>query len=98
MFINLVQNGIDALNNKANGEIAIKTSKSFDGITEISITDNGMGISDEAIEKVFIPFFTTKEKGSGIGLSLSRQIIRMHGGTIDIKSKIGEGTSITIKL
>ncbi|RPH29681.1 MAG: hypothetical protein EHM93_16980 [Bacteroidales bacterium] len=98
VFINLVQNGIDALNNKANGEIAIKTSKTFDVKTEISITDNGMGISDEAIEKVFIPFFTTKEKGSGIGLSLSRQIARMHGGTIEVSSKLGEGTTLTVKI
>lgn len=98
VFINLVQNAIDALGTKESGRIYIKASKNHENKTEISISDNGSGISKETIDKVFIPFFTTKEKGSGIGLSLSRQIIRMHGGTIEINSQIGEGTTVTVEL
>ncbi len=98
VFINLVQNAIDSLINKQNGLITIKSTLTFDKRTEIVVSDNGPGISEETLEKVFIPFFTTKEKGSGIGLSLSRQIIRMHGGTIEIKSNMGEGTSVIVKI
>lgn len=98
VFINLIQNATDALSNKQNGEIKVTASKYHDGKTEITIKDNGIGISHEALEKVFVPFFTTKEKGSGIGLSLSRQIIKKHGGSIELKSTQEEGTTVTIKL
>ena len=53
----------------------------------IQVADNGPGIIEEALEKVFIPFFTTKQDGSGIGLSVSRQIMRLHRGTIGVHSK-----------
>ncbi|HRX00928.1 MAG TPA: HAMP domain-containing sensor histidine kinase [Cyclobacteriaceae bacterium] len=64
--------------------------------TVVSIADNGMGMDEETLEKAFIPFFTTKKKGSGIGLSLSRQIMRLHGGSLSIKSKEGEGTQVVL--
>jgi two-component system nitrogen regulation sensor histidine kinase NtrY len=57
-----------------------------------------MGIENEALSKVFIPFFTTKKAGSGIGLSLSRQIVQMHGGEITVKSEINKGTTFRIVL
>lgn len=98
VFINIIQNATEALSDKQNGEIKLTVSKSTNGKTKIDLTDNGIGISQEIIEKVFVPFFTTKEKGSGIGLSLSRQIIRNHGGSIEISSLKGEGTTLTIKL
>ena len=63
----------------------------------ISIKDNGSGIDEEAQNKIFIPFFTTKKKGSGIGLSLSRQIMRQHKGSISVKSKVNEGTEFILK-
>ncbi len=62
------------------------------GRPTIQVIDNGQGILDEVIDKIFIPFFTTKQSGSGIGLSLSRQIMRLHGGTITAQSKPGEET------
>jgi signal transduction histidine kinase len=55
----------------------------------VKISDNGKGISPEVLDNIFIPFFTTKEKGSGIGLSLSRQIMHLHGGNISVKSESG---------
>ena len=61
------------------------------------IIDNGPGIDDSIIDNIFVPFFTTKEGGSGIGLSLSKQIINMHKGTLRVFSNPGEGTTIIIR-
>jgi signal transduction histidine kinase len=63
----------------------------------ISVKDNGTGIEPEALEKIFIPFFSTKKTGSGIGLSLSRQIMRQHEGNIAVKSEMGEGTEFVLR-
>lgn len=98
VLINLVQNAIDAVNSKVGGKITINTKLNHDGKSCIIVTDNGIGISAETMDKVFIPFFTTKTKGSGIGLSLSRQIIRLHAGTIELHSVENKGTTITIIL
>ena len=67
---------------------------------EISITDNGPGIPDSIKDKIFQPFFTTKPtgQGTGLGLSLAYDIVKAHGGTIEINSKEGEGTGFIIKL
>jgi signal transduction histidine kinase len=62
----------------------------------IEITDTGKGIEEEALSKIFIPFFTTKKKGSGIGLSLSKQIMRRHKGNIQVRSEIGKGTTFKL--
>jgi signal transduction histidine kinase len=62
----------------------------------IQVEDNGPGIPLEEQERIFIPFFTTKKQGSGIGLSLSRQIMRMHGGSITLTSQPGKGTIFTL--
>jgi signal transduction histidine kinase len=63
----------------------------------ISVKDNGNGIDEEALQKIFIPFFTTKKNGSGIGLSLSRQIMRQHQGVLAVKSKLDEGTEFELR-
>ncbi|MFB6231921.1 MAG: PAS domain-containing sensor histidine kinase [Salinibacter sp.] len=63
----------------------------------IQVEDNGPGIPDDVQEKIFVPFFTTKEEGSGIGLSLSRQIMRLHGGSISVHSSSGDGTVFTLR-
>jgi signal transduction histidine kinase len=63
----------------------------------ISIEDNGQGITKEALERIFIPFYTTKKNGSGIGLSLSRQIMRLHKGNLYAESVLGEKTVFTLK-
>ena len=63
----------------------------------IQVADNGPGIIEEALEKVFIPFFTTKQDGSGIGLSVSRQIMRLHRGTIGVQSKPNVETIFTLR-
>jgi nitrogen fixation/metabolism regulation signal transduction histidine kinase len=86
VLINLCKNAIEALNDVANPKIKLKAGTDGAGNPVIKVIDNGRGISEEVAEKIFIPFFTTKQQGSGIGLSLSRQIIRLHKGTIGVSS------------
>ncbi len=86
VLINLIKNASEALMDIDSPEIKLETEIINDKIL-IKILDNGKGISPEVLDNIFIPFFTTKEKGSGIGLSLSRQIMHLHGGNISVKSK-----------
>lgn len=96
VLINLIKNSKEALGNKLNGIIRMKALYS-DGSIIIQVEDNGVGIPHAIIEDVFVPFFTTKESGSGIGLSLSRQIMQNHNGTISVNSVPGKGTTFTLK-
>ncbi|RXQ95079.1 hypothetical protein EO244_08495 [Ancylomarina salipaludis] len=100
VIINLVKNASEAFNGQTNEhdckpEISVSAGKKGT-ITEIKVADNGPGIPDEIQDEIFIPFFTTKESGSGIGLSYSRQIIRAHGGSLLCQSKAGE-TVFTVR-
>jgi signal transduction histidine kinase len=97
VLINLIKNSVEALEKSETKEVNIECSPK-EGKTVINISDKGEGISKENMDRIFLPFFTTRENGSGIGLSLSRQIIRMHGGTLDIWSEPGEGTKVKITL
>lgn len=96
VLINLLTNAMDALKNAENKRIIIKVTNPIQGNTKISISDNGAGIAPEEIEKIFIPFYTTKEHGSGIGLSLSRQIMRAHKGSISAISVPTKSTTFTL--
>lgn len=99
VIINVVKNAIQALEaaEKENRSLTITAMPNDGGGAFISVADNGTGIEEEALKKIFIPFFTTKKNGSGIGLSLSKQIMRKHGGNITAKSQIGEGTEFLLK-
>ena len=101
VLINLVKNAIQSLgeNEEFNKEKKIIISAGHDETEKIfiQIKDNGTGIDEEALKKIFIPFFTTKKSGSGIGLSLSKQIMRKHGGNILVNSKVNAGTEFTLK-
>ena len=88
---------IHAVDGKTDSKIEMTASVDDFGKIVIKVIDNGTGISPETLERIFIPFFTTKKKGSGIGLSLSRQIMRMHKGTINVSSKIDQGTIFTLR-
>ncbi len=77
--------------------ISVRAHYTQNGRCEIQVIDNGPGIPPEIMEQIFIPFFTTKENGSGIGLSLSRQIMKNHGGSIDVHSLPGN-TVFTLNL
>lgn len=96
VLINLIRNANQALTGKKKGLIELKAYKNELNKTIVELKDNGIGIPRDHLDKVFIPFYTTKENGSGIGLSLSRQIMGLHKGQIDIKSIYGEGTTIRL--
>jgi two-component system, NtrC family, nitrogen regulation sensor histidine kinase NtrY len=86
LLINLVSNSVFAIKNTSGGEIRISAYPEKQGHVAISVSDNGTGINPEIIEKIFIPFYTTRENGSGIGLSLVRQIMLLHQGTVKVIS------------
>jgi len=99
VLINLINNAADAFNgfDKSKDRLVDVTGTTGDEENVIiRVTDNGKGIPLHQLENIFIPFFTTKENGSGIGLSLSRQIMKLHGGTITVSSKEGEGTVFSL--
>ncbi len=96
VLINLVTNSIQSLSEKTQKKIKLTAFKDYAGKVFIQITDNGNGISEDIRERIFIPFFSTKEKGSGIGLSLSRQIMMLHNGKISFTSVPGVETVFTL--
>lgn len=98
VLINLIKNAWQAAYKKPDPEIKIMIEKDEFQRPVITITDNGVGILPDVVDKIFIPFFTTKKEGSGIGLSICRQIITAHGGTIEASSRPEEGTTFTIRL
>jgi two-component system nitrogen regulation sensor histidine kinase NtrY len=97
VLINLLKNSLDALKDNEKGVINIRAYAEHNNVN-IQVIDNGPGIPDEVMENIFIPFYTTKEKGTGIGLSISRQIIRMHKGKLSVRSVPNKNTTVTICL
>lgn len=97
VLINLLVNAIDATKDRPNALITLAAYVSSDRKTVIRVSDNGTGISEEVQDKIFVPFFSTKKSGSGIGLSLCKQIMMMHRGSIQLKSKEGIGTSFSLR-
>lgn len=94
---NLVKNAVQAIGNKPNGKIDV-TLKSSENAFVISVKDNGKGIKEEDKNKIFLPNFTTKTGGSGVGLSLTYNIVQAAGGTISFESQEGEGAKFIIEL
>jgi two-component system, NtrC family, nitrogen regulation sensor histidine kinase NtrY len=97
VMINLILNAIRAVTGRRTPSISLSAVLSPEGKVIITVEDNGVGIVEEALDKIFIPFFTTNKQGSGIGLSLSRQILRLHGATISAKSVPDQGATFTIR-
>jgi signal transduction histidine kinase len=95
VFDNILNNACEAVSCK--GEIKITAANEKDFI-EISIQDNGPGIEEDIIEKMFKPFFTTKARGTGLGLAVCRQIVNMHRGDIGVKKRATRGTCIFVRL
>jgi signal transduction histidine kinase len=77
---------------------ALKKTRTKDSVIEIGIFDTGHGISPENLEKIFVPCYTTKKDGSGLGLTLTQKIIEAHNGTMKVESIINKGASFTIQL
>jgi signal transduction histidine kinase len=96
VLINLIHNGIHAMQDTSSKMLSIDAFIDESGKIIIEVSDTGKGIEEEALSKIFIPFFSTKSKGSGIGLSLSKQIMRRHKGNIQVRSKLGVGTTFKL--
>ena len=96
-LINLLKNAVEALEGISDPEVKLMLEHT-DGRIVLRVSDNGAGISDDAMDQIFVPFFTTKRDGSGIGLSLTRQIIQSHGGSISVFSQEGQGTEFVVSL
>ncbi len=97
VLINLLLNAADAVRGRENARIILSGFLDGRGRPVIQVRDNGVGIPAENLDKVFIPFFSTKDGGSGIGLSLSRQVMQLHNGTIGVSSNPGTGTVFTLR-
>ncbi len=97
VLINLVKNAAEAAHDQQDGQVVLKASLDERSRVCISISDNGPGMTEEAMSKIFIPFYSTKSTGSGIGLSLSRQMMRLHKGTISVNSAVDQGTTFALR-
>jgi two-component system nitrogen regulation sensor histidine kinase NtrY len=96
VLINLLKNAIEALGETENPTLRLEGSYDETSI-KVEVIDNGSGIIKEALEHIFVPFYTTKRSGSGIGLSLSRQIMQMHNGSITVESEPDVRTCFTLR-
>lgn len=97
VLINLLVNAIEAVKDQAQPHIILSAYLASNRRTVIRVSDNGTGMSEEVLEKIFIPFFSTKKSGSGIGLSLCKQIMMLHRGHIQVQSVEGEGTAFILQ-
>ncbi|MBN2280904.1 MAG: ATP-binding protein [Candidatus Marinimicrobia bacterium] len=97
VMINLIKNAMDSLQTTQNPRLELIGKISSDSKVQIEIIDNGEGISEDNLQKIFVPFFTTKKEGSGIGLSLSRQIMRAHNGRLVVHSLANKQTVFTME-
>ena len=95
VLMNLLKNSVHATS--TGGEVSISTSEDEHHV-RIAVSDNGKGMTEQEREKMFDPFFTTRKTGTGLGLAVSHQIIEQHGGTLEVKTAEGEGTTVTIIL
>ncbi|NQT20394.1 MAG: ATP-binding protein [Planctomycetes bacterium] len=94
-FLNILMNARQAID--TSGRIMIRTSPADDG-ARIEITDTGSGMPREVLDKMFKPYYSTKESGTGLGMPTTRRIIEKHGGTIAVQSDVGHGTSVIVHL
>ncbi len=97
VLLNLCKNALEAVSGSKTPEIQLRAETDNFGRPVIQVVDNGPGIKEELVEKIFIPFFTTKPQGSGIGLSLSRQIMRLHKGTLSVTSQSERDTVFSLR-
>jgi PAS domain S-box-containing protein len=95
VLVNLIKNAMQAMTK--GGVLTLQTSKGMDGVW-VSVSDTGGGIPQEQINRIFEPFYTTKKKGSGLGLMIVQRIVRAHGGRIELESHVGRGTTFRIWL
>ncbi len=97
VLINLVVNAMEVVKDRPEPTIVLSATSLNNKKVILKVSDNGLGMSEEVMDKIFIPFFSTKKNGSGIGLSLCKQIMMLHKGNIHVQSIEGEGTAFTLQ-
>jgi two-component system, NtrC family, sensor kinase len=97
-LLNLIRNAAEAVSAKGSGHVTLRTRTAATGRVEIDVEDNGIGIPADVLPQLFDPFFSTKEDGSGLGLALTQQIVRDHGGDLRVDSVVGRGTTFTVSV
>jgi signal transduction histidine kinase len=95
-FMNLIVNACQAMPN--GGEVTVTTEAEADAYVKVTISDSGVGIPREDVERIFKMYYTTKPEGTGIGLALVRRVVDLHHGSIEIRSTVGQGTSVIVGL
>jgi len=98
VFVNVLDNAIDALASVPEGRRIDLFLENGSGAATVRVRDNGCGIPAEKLERIFNPFFTTKEQGTGLGMAIARKIVEAHEGTIDVVSEVGRGTEFKVTL
>jgi two-component system sensor kinase FixL len=100
VILNLVRNSLDALagRDRSGGHITIRTALTAEGEVQLSVADNGPGVSAEAMQRIFDPFFSTKENGTGLGLAITHTIVRAHGGLMAYRPNVPNGARFDILL
>jgi len=96
-LINLIRNAAEAIAEHGKGTITLRT-RHTGGRVELEVQDDGAGIAPEVLPRLFDPFFSTKEGGNGLGLALTQQIVREHGGDLRVDSAVGRGTTFTVSV
>ena len=97
VFLNLLLNGLDAMGDEGTLTVAV-THQTEEGIIQVTIEDTGCGMSDETLSRAFDLFFTTKPHGTGLGMAIARSVVDLHGGQIQIDSRLGQGTRVRVLL
>jgi two-component system nitrogen regulation sensor histidine kinase NtrY len=97
VLINLIRNAIEALTGAREPRIVLRAARNIQNEILVQVIDNGAGIPAEHLDSIFIPFFTTKRNGTGVGLSVSRQIVQLNRGLISVRSVPGDGCTFTLK-
>jgi len=96
-LVNLVRNAAEAVTSKGGGKVTMRTRRAGDRVV-IEVEDTGVGIAPEVLPRLFDTFFSTKEGGSGLGLALTQQIVKDHGGDLSVESAVGKGTTFTVSI
>jgi PAS domain S-box-containing protein len=97
VLMNVTRNGIDAAERRSGGHVHV-TCQGRDGVIVLEVVDNGVGISPEDLDRIFLPFFTTKPTGTGLGLAIVKKIVDLHAGRLRVTSELGQGTRVVISL